>query len=99
MVTVTIRRDTTSPKFQHSSYRASLTDLVRVDSGVNIQPGLRATDRDNEGKIKYEILGVLPAPQFFKINPDTAQVRISTDLRQDSLKTMVYSVSVILETS
>jgi hypothetical protein len=40
----------------------------------------------------YEITGEYPAPDFFSINATSGEIKVSRDLREDSLQLSSYKV-------
>lgn len=47
----------------------------------------------NKGTIRYELVGIYPAQEFFAVNPTTGSVTVTRDLATDSFETMQYTVS------
>ena len=47
-----------------------------------------------QGELKYELVGVYPAQDFFTVDPDTAEVKVRKPLAQDSLRSVEYLVRV-----
>lgn len=46
-----------------------------------------------KGTIRYELVGIYPAQDFFAVNPSTGSVTVTRDLATDSFETMQYTVS------
>ena len=94
-VMVTIERDQKEPRFENSPYAADVNENAAVESIVNPKPsGVRARDDDIKGKLQYELVGQYPATDFFKINPETGELKIKQDLKRDSLRSAQYIVSL-----
>ena len=47
-------------------------------------------------KIEYQLDGVYPAPNFFKVNKSTGQIVLIKRLREDVLQTSRYTVSRLI---
>ncbi|XP_060080745.1 protocadherin Fat 4-like, partial [Ylistrum balloti] len=82
-----------APYFIGEPYEATIfftQDLVtEVDSVVARDDDLVAPSR-----IVYEIVGIFPAPDHFRIDDTTGQIFVSQDLSTDVYKTLVYTLRV-----
>lgn len=54
---------------------------------------LTCTSYFYKGTIRYELVGIYPAQEFFAVNPTTGSVTVTRDLATDSFETMQYTVS------
>ncbi len=52
---------------------------------------LRGRDEDLQGSLRYEVLGISPAPLYFRVHPGAGTVFTRDDLRKD--RALSYTVS------
>ena len=50
-----------------------------------------------KGQIRYEMVGMYPAPLFFKIDAVSGNVILSQSLMYDSMRTVVYKVRTLFD--
>ena len=88
-ITVNIRRSQFPPVFDRSVYELTVSENVRIGNGIAT---VRATDQDAAaGALVYEVRGVRPAPQYFKVDPSSGALFVDGDILNDF--SLTYTVS------
>ena len=70
----------------------------QVSVGAVVQPqdgGVSASDDDLVSSVTYQLTGVFPARNFFTIHNDSAEIRVTRDLRDDAVRAPAYTLRVI----
>ena len=81
------------PAFTSSSYQQTVSENTGNTSGILT---VVATDKDLQGAINYELVGVAPAPSYFSIGRTTGYVYVIKDLKLDRALTYTVGMHVCL---
>nr|XP_034314272.1 protocadherin Fat 4 isoform X3 [Crassostrea gigas] len=89
-VTVTVPRDTSPPNFQNLPFTITIDETRPIGDSVYI-----ASATDNwRGRAHYSIVGDLPSPSFFQIDPNTGNITLRNSPKSDGLESTSYSVRI-----
>ena len=91
------------PRNPYEEYQISSDQTVNITALEYIFPVLEyyhyesscfqvlAEDQDATGSIRYSTSGIVPAPTYFSIDPETGEISVAKDLTED--RTVIYTVS------
>jgi protocadherin Fat 4 len=88
-VRITVQRNEFPPEFMGAPYVATVSENKQNGTGIFT---LRAEDKDLQGRMQYELLGIMPAPEYFRIHPTEGTVWVINDLKSD--KTLSYTLRI-----
>ena len=88
-VKISVTRNKHMPAFTSSSYQQAVSENTGNTSGILT---VVATDKDLQGAINYELVGVAPAPSYFSVGRTTGYVYVIKDLKLD--RALTYTVSI-----
>ncbi|XP_062579030.1 protocadherin Fat 3-like [Saccostrea cucullata] len=89
-VVVTVPRDLSKPRFQNLPQTITIDETRQAGSSVFV---VSATD-DLRGRLQYSIVGDLPAPSFFQIDPNTGNMTLRNSPKSDGLASSSYTVRI-----
>ena len=91
-VTITVKRNRYLPTFSESKYEQPVSE--NTDNQTVI---LRVTarDRDLQGEINYELVGVAPAPSYFSVGRTNGNIYVIKDLKLDRALTYTVGTSTV----
>ncbi|XP_041364043.1 protocadherin Fat 4-like [Gigantopelta aegis] len=90
-VIVKVLRDIWAPQFMNLPSTLDLTEHQTVGHTVF---SASATDRDREGVLTYELIGLFPAQSFFEVRPRTGEVVLRNSLLSDSIGHISYTIRI-----
>ncbi|XP_074647699.1 protocadherin Fat 4-like [Tubulanus polymorphus] len=83
---ITITRN--SPVFSLPNYAKTLPESQPLGNVLNVT----ATDADLKGTIVYEAIGVAPATDFFNVDRNTGDIRLTKDLKSATQNTLTLRI-------
>ena len=88
---IVVTRNEFPPEFIDGPYTQTVSENLPNNTGIYT---LRGRDQDLKGELRYEVLGISPAPLFFRVNPTAGTVFTKDDLRKD--RGLTYTVSILI---
>ncbi len=85
---IVVRRNKFPPKFIGAPYEATVSENKRNGSGIFT---LQAQDEDLQDQMMYELVGIIPAPEYFQVHPTTGTIKLIKSLKDN--KALSYTVS------
>ena len=86
---IVVTRNQFPPVFIDGPYTQTVSENLPNNTGIYT---LRGSDQDLKGELRYEVLGISPAPLFFRVNPTAGTVFTRDDLRKD--RGLTYTVII-----
>ncbi len=93
-VGIIVQRNQFPPEFLGGPYTQTVSENLPNNTGIFT---LRGRDQDLQGELRYEVLGISPAPLYFRVNPTAGTVFTQDDLKKD--RGLSYTVSLFRDAS
>ena len=79
-VFVNVRRNQFPPQFIGAPYQVKVSENKDSNSGLAT---VRAEDKDLQGQMVYELIGIKPADRYFRVTPNQGFIFVKEDLKTD----------------
>jgi len=86
-VKISVKRNKFLPTFSENHYEQPVSENTENQTGIL---RVTATDKDLQGDINYELVGVAPAPSYFSVGRTNGNIYVIKDLKLD--RALTYTV-------